>query len=450
MKIGEFAKKFDTSVSTVRHYINLGLLVPEKDGFQYCFQGDDCREMELIITMKKTGFKLSEMNKYLSLFRFYNKDDYLLYEKLLEYLHGKKESLYAEKQQINTYIRLINKKIKEIESNSIYAAGKSAGGNEERPYGCLPGFPLAAVDLLRCPHCQNRLSLSGADIIGDSITAGSLKCSCGYQALLHNGIIFTDILRNLDNDDKFLYSYFGKENVSINEDGLLLMAMDEHSNEYMTNLHRSSLWIHKELSSLDLRNKVILFPEMAVQYLYSHCDDNDAGGSIFIVTSPSERTIQMMRQHIANAAPDLKIVYIINQDGSLPLRSGCIDTVIDYMGSCNLGFFEKKHYFDMIAPYIAKKAVIAGVVEYYRNNSDSLRNVHELYPDAAPDVFTIDFLNDALRNNGFLMKKSKQISEGYDPGRFFEYHVPGDIRTNMVYIASRDAETAAKNYRSEK
>ena len=151
-----------------------------------------------------------------------------------------------------------------------------------------------------------------------------------------------------------------------------------------------------------------------------------------------------MRQHIANAAPDLKIVYIINQDGSLPLRSGCIDTVIDYMGSCNLGFFEKKHYFDMIAPYIAKKAVIAGVVEYYRNNSDSLRNVHELYPDAAPDVFTMDFLNDALRNNGFLMKKSKQISEGYDPGRFFEYHVPGDIRTNMVYIASRDAETAAK------
>lgn len=73
MKIGEFAKKFDTSVSTVRHYINLGLLVPEKDGFQYCFEDDDCREMEIITTMKNAGFKLSELNKYLSIFRFYNK-----------------------------------------------------------------------------------------------------------------------------------------------------------------------------------------------------------------------------------------------------------------------------------------------------------------------------------------------------------------------------------------
>ena len=59
MKIGEFAKKFDTSVSTVRHYINLGLLVPEKDGFQYCFEDDDCREMEIITTMKRSDGSLA-------------------------------------------------------------------------------------------------------------------------------------------------------------------------------------------------------------------------------------------------------------------------------------------------------------------------------------------------------------------------------------------------------
>ena len=151
-----------------------------------------------------------------------------------------------------------------------------------------------------------------------------------------------------------------------------------------------------------------------------------------------------MRQHLANAAPDLKIAYIINQDGNLPLKTGCIDTIIDYMGSCNLGFFEKTHYFDMISPYMAEKAIIAGATEYYDKGSSSLHRIHELYPDAAPDVFTLEILNDALKSNGFLMKKSKKISEGYDPGRFFEYHVPGDIRTNIVYIASRDAGKAMK------
>lgn len=438
MKIGEFSKKFDISVSTVRHYINMGLLVPGKDGFQYCFEDADCSEMEIIIAMKNAGFKLSEMSKYLSLFRFYNKDDYLLYEKLLDYLRGKKASLYDERHQINSYIRIVDKKIKEIENSSIYTAGRTSGASTESSYGQLTGFPLEAVNLLYCPQCKSRLSLSGVDIIGDSITAGRLTCSCGYQAELRNGMVFTDILKDLDNDDKFLHNYFGEENISINEDGLLLMAMDENSNEYMTNLHKSGMWMHKELSSMKLKNKVILFPEASMQYLYSHCDGNDIRSNIFLVTSPSERTIQTMRQHIANAAPDLKIAYIINQDGRLPLREGCIDVIIDYMGTCNLGFFEKRHYLEMIAPCIAPKAVIVGTVEYYKKGSDSLRRVHELYSDAAPDVLTSDFLKNALKDNRFEIKKSKKISEGYDPGRFFEYHVPGNIRTNMVYMASRD------------
>ena len=61
MKIGEFSKKFNVSVSTVRHYINLGLLVPEKDGFQYRFTASDCKEMEIIISMKDAGFNLNEL-----------------------------------------------------------------------------------------------------------------------------------------------------------------------------------------------------------------------------------------------------------------------------------------------------------------------------------------------------------------------------------------------------
>ncbi len=438
MKIGEFSQKFNTSVSTVRHYINLGLLVPEKDGFQYSFTEDDCREMEIILSMKEAGLKLNELNKYLSYFRFYNKDDYLLYEKLIEYLRSKKADLYAEREQIDKYIKLIGGKIKEIESMRIYSDGQTSDSNTDNAPGQLPGFPLSAVDLLRCPHCQSRLTLSGVEITGDSMISGKLRCSCGYHAELRDGVLFTELLKDLDNDTKFLYNYFGEENILINEDGMLLTGFNEYSNDFLTNLHKCSLWIHREMSFADLRNKVILFPEMAIQYLYSHCDDNDTDGSLFIVTSPSVRTIKTMRRHIANAAPHLKIAYIINQDGKLPLRTGCIDTIIDYMGSCNLGFFEKRHYFDMIAPYIADKAIIAGVSEYYDRHAVSLRKIHENYPDAADDVFTLGFLNGTLERNGFSIVKSQIINAGFDPGEFFEYHTAGDIRTNMVYTAKRE------------
>ncbi len=436
MKIGEFSQKFNTSVSTVRHYINLGLLVPAKDGFQYNFTEDDCREMEIILSMKDAGFKLNELNKYLSYFRFYNKDDYLLYEKLIEYLNGKKADLYDERRQIDNYIKLISRKIEDIENMRIYSDGQSSV-SDTGSMSCLPGFPLSAADLLRCPHCQSRLTLSEVEIRGDSMTSGKLRCGCGYHADLRDGVIFTEMLKDLDNDDKFLYNYFGEENILINEDGMVLMGFNEYSNDFLTNLHKGSLWIHREMSFADLKNKVILFPEMAIQYLYNHCDDNDADGSLFIVTSPSARTIQTMRRHIANAAPHLKIAYIINQDGKLPLRTGCIDAVIDYMGSSNLGFFAKQHYFDMIAPYIADEAIIAGVIEYYNQHAVSLKKIHENYPDAAEDVFTFGFVKSTLARNGFRILKSHIINEGFDPGKFFEYHTPGDIRTNMVYTAKR-------------
>ena len=437
MKIGEFSKKFNVSVSTVRHYINLGLLVPEKDGFQYRFTASDCKEMEIIISMKDAGFKLNELNKYLSIFRFYNKDDYFLYEKLVEYLNDKKNRLYEERNQINTYIRMINKKIKEIEADHIYSAGKTVYTAMPEQNGQLPGFPLSAVTLLYCPHCQCKLTLSNVDICGDSIVSGILTCSCGYHAAIRNGVVFTENLKDLENDPKFLECYFGEENLITNEDGMLLMGMKEHSNEYLTNLYKSSLWIYNALSSYDFRGKTILFPDLSCQYLYSRHNGENARNCIFLVTALSERSIRSMRQHIANANPNLKVAYIINQNGRRPLKNGCIDVIIDYMGSCNLGFFQKTHYLDTVIPYIAPDALAVGTAEYYCPGSPSIRRIHELYSNAAADVFTFDFVKTTLEKNDFIMEKIEKISKGYNPGRFFEYHIAGDTRTNIVYLAKR-------------
>lgn len=437
MKIGEFARKHKVSVPTVRHYINLGLLAPKKDGYQYSFTADDCREMEIISSMKEAGFKLSELNKYLSIFRFYNKEDYLLYEKLMEYLSEKKERLYEERNQINTYIQLINQKIKEIELHNLDSASRNAYPDAPEPSGFLPGVPLSAVKLLYCPHCQSKLNLFNVEIAGESIVNGSLTCSCGYQALIKNGVMFTENLTDLENDPKFLECYFGPENIQHNEDGMLLMGMKDYSNEYLTTMHRSSLWIYYELMHYDFQGKTILFPDLACQYLYSRYSDETLQDSLFLVTALSERTIRTMRQHIANANPNLKVAYIINQDGRLPLRANCIDAIIDYIGSYNLGFFNKSPYLDMIAPYIAQDALVAGAAEYYKKNCASLKQIHQLYANAAPEVSTLDFIKVPLENNGFKIEKSEIISEGYDPGRFFEYHVAGETRTNLAYLARR-------------
>lgn len=437
MKIGEFSKKFNVTVSTVRHYINLGLLVPDKDGFQYRFTNTDCEEMEIIESMKDAGFKLNELTKYLNIFRFYNKDDYLLYEKLIESLEEKKTSLCEERNRINSCIQLINRKIKEIEDNNIRSSAGTAASGKEPHSGILPGLPLNAVSLLHCPHCGSKLALSNVNIFNDTIIDGQLTCSCGYNASVKNGIIFTGSETDLENDPQFLHNYFGNEYIDTNEDGILLMGMNDHSNELMINMHKSSLWLHKELDNLNLKGKTILFPDMACQYLYNQFDGKNTSDNLFLVTALTERTIHSMRQHIANANPDLKAVYIINQDGKLPLKSNCIDIIIDYMGSTNLGFFVKQHYWDMISTYITENAAIISAAEYYSKNTASIKKIHDLYPTAAAEVFTLDFINNSLERNGFKIEKSEKTGEGYDPGRFFEYHTAGDIRTNLVYLARR-------------
>ena len=141
MKIGEFSRKFNVSVSTVRHYINLGLLIPEKNGFQYRFTDTDCRDMDIISSMKSAGFKLDELNKYLSLYRFYNKDDYILYEKLLDFLSLKKQSLLEERDRIGTFIMLLNKCIKDVENERDSASRRLMDKEKEASSGMLPGVP---------------------------------------------------------------------------------------------------------------------------------------------------------------------------------------------------------------------------------------------------------------------------------------------------------------------
>ena len=437
MKIGEFSRKFNVSVSTVRHYINLGLLIPEKNGFQYRFTDTDCRDMDIISSMKSAGFKLDELNKYLSLYRFYNKDDYILYEKLLDFLSLKKQSLLEERDRIGTFIMLLNKCIKDVENERDSASRRLMDKEKEASSGMLPGVPLDVIDLLTCPDCGRKLNVSGADIFDNSIITGGLNCSCGYRASIENGVILTSEADDLDNNLQFLDRYFGEENLIRNEDGIVLMGMSEHSNAYLTNFYKGGKWIQKELEALDTKGKTMLFPDIACQYLYSYLENDDAYDNIFIVTALAERTIHAMRQHIANARPDFKVAYVINQDGRLPLRKNSIDIVVDYMGSSNLGFFMDRHYFDMIGQSLARDAVILGMAEYYRRDSLSLETVHRLYSHAASDVFTLGFINGALARGGFSIEKFEKVDEGYEPGRFFEYHHPGDVRTNIVYLAKR-------------
>lgn len=52
MKIGTLAKKFNVSIDTIRYYISIGLLIPEKNGVQFDFSAKEQEILEFIQHLK--------------------------------------------------------------------------------------------------------------------------------------------------------------------------------------------------------------------------------------------------------------------------------------------------------------------------------------------------------------------------------------------------------------
>ncbi|MEA1883810.1 MAG: MerR family transcriptional regulator, partial [Thermotogota bacterium] len=176
MKIGEFARKFDARIDTIRYYIDNGMILPEKLHSQYRFDDKCVEDMTLIKELKQMRFKITEIKKILSFKRLTNLIDKRNLEYYAQFFNEKKEDLIEEKKEIEKAIKAVDEKITEIETVKKTLKTKI-------------GIPLQFFNLLYCPKCQRNLKLYNAIVDGNSIYNGELRCDCGYHALIQDGII---------------------------------------------------------------------------------------------------------------------------------------------------------------------------------------------------------------------------------------------------------------------
>lgn len=185
MKIGEFAKKHDVTIDTVRHYINEGLLTPLRDNTQYSFSEIDDRAMESILLLKRMNFKLDEMKAYLLFQTIFTNNMFARTECF--------KDRFVEKIQENN--RTIEKLItmnKQIEKQlEMYE-----GGSRKR------GVPIGMLSELICPDCDKELLLDASKIVQNEVHEGILICpECGRKYYIHQGIVGAQEMEDFDSED---------------------------------------------------------------------------------------------------------------------------------------------------------------------------------------------------------------------------------------------------------
>lgn len=117
MRIGEFSKRFNLPTSTIRYYIQLGLLITEKRNGQHLFNESCLKDMTQIMEWKSMRFSLEDIHELLTFWRKFN---YPLYEDKESYLKlflDQRQGIIQKRNEVQNQISKINILIKETSTH---------------------------------------------------------------------------------------------------------------------------------------------------------------------------------------------------------------------------------------------------------------------------------------------------------------------------------------------
>ncbi|WP_077858383.1 MerR family transcriptional regulator [Clostridium sp. BL-8] len=106
--IGEFSKKFDISIDTLRYYEKIGLIYPERDKInKRIYSEKDIEWLKFIMRLKETNMPIKQI-QYYSKLRYEGNNTI---QERLELLNEHMNRLKAEKEKIEENMQHLKEKI---------------------------------------------------------------------------------------------------------------------------------------------------------------------------------------------------------------------------------------------------------------------------------------------------------------------------------------------------
>lgn len=387
MKIGDVASTLQMSQETIRFYIKKGLIVPMHTSYQYSFSEQDVEDLKLIRKYKNLNFSLGEIHDILSLYRVSYMNVPREVDRLTRLLDEKRKDLILRRKEIDSALEELEAL---IHDTNAHKAALDAGN----------GVPLSMLSLLRCAACQKELTLSDATIRSSKIEQGKLTCSCGYQAQIDGGAVFTSDVSDL-------------EKATLYE--LRRTLLDEYDAKTVTNLKKDEHALLHAIFDRDApKDKIVLETNIKRWFfLFKNLDHFDDSNLFFISSSYAE-VIKFYKAQLDALPPvNKKILFIAARPEALPIQHGCVTLWIDYMDSLEHTETEPTFLPRLLSPYLKKGARIHGMLlslpdeQYVR----ALQQKHHSLPDENITYFMRDSFPKMLETQGYRVHAFEKVSD---------------------------------------
>lgn len=340
MKIGRFSEVNNVSIDAVRHYMDLGLIIPEKQGGQYNFDAKCQKDLEDIMELKSAGFVLNEIKKIFL---------YKSFGKLTPY----QENLY--------YKAIFLEKLKKIEEEMMNLSDTKDRledkikelSDDVHPESCISGIGLKSLDIFRCSKCRGELILSDGTISSNQVIDGRLRCACGKEYKIESGILMAGTPY-----EESVYKYdanYIPEYINLTDDS------------YLNNLHKSLEWGYKKFKAYDWSGKVVLELGTGIGFflrsIYEELPDN----CVYLAVDHSIERQRFLKSILDSSGRRKNIIYICSDFLDMPVRDRCADVLLDISGTSNYSFEHEDFLLRLMDHYVKEKAALFGSYILFKN-----------------------------------------------------------------------------------
>ncbi len=339
MKIGTFARQNNVSIDTIRHYMNLELLIPQRINSQFDFDERCQKDFDDIIYLKKLDFNLAEIKniftiKLLGRMTLFQKNDYYrgIFKNKLDYVKAQMEKLAEDRNVLEEEIRRLD--------------------STADPLCYSTGIDLSWLRLLQCTACGGNPVLKEAAVSDNMVMDGILKCSCGCEYEIRNGILQAGPILQQEEQLPDIISY-----------------IQNTDSEYLNQIYKTMEWNYANIDFGEFENRVVLEPGCGSGFFLRRIYDALPDSTLYIAVDKDIDRIRFLKGILEKAEHKKNILFICCDFSNIPLRDNTVDIVCDYTGTSNYSFEHGDFLLKILERYFKSSVMLLSSYIIFKNFS---------------------------------------------------------------------------------